>query len=72
MDCDVCFGAACLTEYKREIIGVLAKRDDGGSTAEDDCIIPTILFLVCCLKTLLNATGLKHESRNYCFIKVVA
>lgn len=55
-----------------EIIGEVAKRDGGGSTAEGNCIIPTILFLVCCLETLLNATSLKHESRSYCFIKVVA
>lgn len=36
---------ACqMLEYMREIIGVMAKRDRGGSTAEGDCIIPTIFF----------------------------
>lgn len=61
-----------MLEYMKEIIGMVATKDGGGSTAEGDCFIPTILFSVCCLETVLNATGLKHESRSYCFIKVIA
>lgn len=64
---------ACqMLEYMTEIIGMVAKKDGGGSTAEGDCFIPTILFIVCCQETMLNAAGLEHESRSYRFIKVVA